>query len=87
MLGKVRGALFFGVPSYSMDIPDLMAMIGTQPNRVLLEELSDKSDDNYLSFLDKQFDGISEVWNLGCHWAYETRETPTVEVSALTVLP
>lgn len=78
ILDKVQGSIFFGVPSRGMSVPDLFTMIGSQPNTVLLEELSDESD--FLPRLDKQFRGISKLQHLHYYWAFETKVTHRVEV-------
>lgn len=80
ILDKVRGSIFFGVPSRGMSVPDLFTMIGSQPNTVLLDELSNQSD--FLPRLDKQFRGISKLQNLHYYWAFETKVTHRVEVSS-----
>lgn len=79
ILNKIRGAIFFGVPSHGMNIPDLMTIIGSQPNKALLDELSDTTDT--LSMLDGVFGRHFESRGLSFFWAYETKATPTVEVS------
>lgn len=79
ILDKVRGAMFFGVPSHGMSVPDLFTMIGSQPNMALLDELSDQSD--FLPQMDQQFRGISKLKKLHYHWAFETKMTHRVEVS------
>lgn len=80
ILNKVRGAIFFGVPSHGMNIPDLITIIGTQPNRVLLEELSDLTDT--LQELDEIFGRHFQSQSLS-FWAYEIKVTRAVEVSFL----
>lgn len=41
VLHRIKGAIFFRVPSQAMSIPDIVGMIEDQPNKILLEELSD----------------------------------------------
>jgi protein SERAC1 len=43
-LEAIYGILFFGVPSQGMNIESLIAMVGDQPNRYLLESLGKESD-------------------------------------------
>lgn len=81
ILDRIHGALFFGVPSRGMRIPDLIAMIGSQPNKVLLDELSDATET--LSDLDKSFGRHFKSRNVSFFWAYETKVTRTVEVSSV----
>jgi hypothetical protein len=38
------GALFFGTPNQGMDIESLVAMVGDQPNRCLVESLGKGSE-------------------------------------------
>lgn len=79
ILDKVRGAMFFGVPSQGMSVPDLFTMVGSQPNTALLDELSSRS--NFLHGLDQQFQSISKLQKLHYYWAFETEMTHRVEVS------
>lgn len=81
ILSKVKGAIFFGVPSQGMSIPDLELMVGTQPNTALLNELS---DDLYLRELHNQFGNISFLQGIKSFWAFETKVIPTVKVSSNT---
>lgn len=54
-------------------------MLGDQPNVALVKDLSNKSD--LLSKLDEQFGNISYLQRLQFFWAFETRITPSVEVT------
>lgn len=78
MLANVRGAISFGVPSQGMNIPDIFEMLGDQPNRALVRQLSNESE--FLARLDVQFGGISYLQRIQFLWAFETRVTPGVEV-------
>lgn len=78
---KIKGAICFGVPSQGMHVPDIVSMLGDQPNIALLKELSEDSDFNFLQRLDQQFGNISYLHGLAFFWAYETKLTPSVEVS------
>ncbi|KAK0639719.1 hypothetical protein B0T16DRAFT_463363 [Cercophora newfieldiana] len=75
MLGNIKGAIFFGVPSKGMDVAQLLAMTEGQPNQVLVSDLSVGSP--YLTNLGLQFEGISELRRMKFFWAYETRQSPT----------
>ncbi|VUC32091.1 unnamed protein product [Clonostachys rosea] len=76
MLMCIKGAIFFGVPSQGMIVPDIRSMVGDQPNKALVHNLSDQSP--YIADLDSQFDGISYLQKLRFFWAFETKITPTV---------
>ena len=78
ILPRIRGAVFFGVPSRGMAIPDILAMLEDQPNTALVDEISDRSQ--YLANLERQFRGISYIQRMKLFWAYETKTSPTVEV-------
>ncbi len=79
MLSMIRGAVFFGVPSVGMPLSHLLAVVGDQPNKDLVEDVSDQSQ--FLPNLETQFSGISYIERMTLHWAYETKTSPTVEVS------
>ena len=75
----VKGIIFFGVPSQGMEIPDIIAMLGDQPNKdSLIKEIS--SGSKYLPQLEKQFLGISMLRRVKMYWAYETKTSRTVVV-------
>lgn len=76
ILAKLKGAVFFGVPSQGMDIPDIFGMLGNQANVGLVNSLSNESD--FLPKLDEQFGNIY-LQRLHFFWAFETRVTPMVE--------
>lgn len=77
IFGKVKGAIFFGVPSQGMSMPDIFEMLEDQPNKALVKDLSDHSD--FLPKLDEQFGNISYLQRLQFFWAFETKVTPIVE--------
>jgi len=82
MLAKTKGAIFFGVPSQGMRVPDMTTMLGEQPNKyALVKDLSD--DSLFLPQLERQVSGISYVRRMHLFWCYETQTTPTLVVSAL----
>jgi hypothetical protein len=79
MLSKTKGAIFFGVPSTGMPLPDLLTMTSSQPNgAALVSKISTQSP--FLQQLERQLSGISHVRNMSLLWAYETQTTPTVTV-------
>ncbi|KAJ0108485.1 hypothetical protein J7T55_002089 [Diaporthe amygdali] len=82
VLAKIKGAIFFGVPSQGMSIPDIFEMLGDQPNVALVKDLSNLSD--FLPRLDEQFGNISYLQRLQFFWAFETKVTPIVEKALKT---
>lgn len=81
IFAKIKGAVCFGVPSQRMHVPDIVNMLGDQPNIALVRDLSDESESDFLQRLDQQFGNISHLQGLQFFWAYETKLTPSVEVS------
>lgn len=79
ILEKIKGAVLFGVPSQGMNMSDIFGMLGDQPNVDLVNGLSNQSD--FLPRLDEQFGNISYLQRLQFFWAFETKLTPSVEVS------
>jgi alpha-beta hydrolase superfamily lysophospholipase len=78
ILEKVKGAIFFGVPSLGMEQAHLMAIVKGQTNEQLVQDLS-----RYSSFLrdqEKGFSGASFTRRMKLFWAFETAESPTVLV-------
>ena len=73
--------VFFGVPNRGLNISSLTSMVSGQPNEDLIRNLDSSS--RFLGLLHEMFyrhftfDGSQIV----CF--YETKETPTVEVSSL----
>jgi hypothetical protein len=76
MLSMIKGAIFFGTPSRGMAMGQLRAMVGDQPNKDLVENLSEDSE--FLPNLEAQFTGISHLQRMRLYWAYETKTSPTV---------
>ncbi|VUC28080.1 unnamed protein product [Clonostachys rosea] len=72
VLDLIRGGVFFGVPSVGMTVQDLYDMLGEQPNKILLDCLSDKSP--YVRKLEEDFERVSSR-RMRLVWAYETQET------------
>ncbi len=80
ILHHTVGGVLFGVPSRGMETQALMTMVRTQPNEGLLRDLTTGSE--YLRSLHGQFSDIIQTTGIKLFWAYETRTSPTVEVSA-----
>jgi hypothetical protein len=62
-----------------MEQASLQAMTEGQLNEVLVQDLSRES--NYLRKLCQSYFGISKLRHMRVFWGYETRTSPTVEVS------
>ncbi|CAG9947930.1 unnamed protein product [Clonostachys rosea f. rosea IK726] len=73
---SLGGAIVFGVPSQGMVVPDILAMVGDQPNKALVLDLSDNP--TYIPDLDSQFDGFTYLQKLRLFWAFETKVTHTI---------
>lgn len=80
ILRNVRGAIMFGVPSLGMEQSHLMAMVEGQPNEALVQDLSRYGGGDYVRELNTRFEGLSFLRKGRIHWAYETKESPTVIV-------
>jgi hypothetical protein len=83
ILGKVRAAIMFGVPSLGMEQSHILAMVEGQVNESLVESLS--TDSPYLRSLDRSYFGISKLREIQIYYAYETRTSPTVQVSQIVI--
>jgi len=80
ILDNVLGAIMFGVPSLGMQQSHLMAMVEGQPNELLVQDLSREGGSSYVRQLHTQFEGLAFLRKARIHWAYETKESPTVAV-------
>jgi len=80
ILRHVVGGVLFGVPSRGMQTQALMTMVRGQPNEGLVRNLTTASE--YLRSLDGQFSRVVRQGRMELFWAYETRTSPTVAVSA-----
>jgi len=78
VLNKVKGAIFFGVPSRPVRSDQLSIMTGNRSDVSLKGELAGKSE--FLQELDQRFAGIPRWADMKIHWAYETKATPTTQV-------
>ncbi|ROV90935.1 hypothetical protein VMCG_09991 [Cytospora schulzeri] len=77
MLNRARGGILFGVPSQGMTQGPLLAMVKGRPNETLVRDLAKGSP--FLRDLDIAFSSIGHNLRMGFHWAYETKESRTVE--------
>lgn len=79
LLSKIRKVLLFGVPNQGMATDHLLAMIGDQPNRMIIQALAEGS--SYLSDLNQHFGRICYVHGIRLISAFETEMTRTAVVS------
>jgi hypothetical protein len=79
ILSRFLGGIFFGVPSYGMKTSHLRAMVRGQVNEQVINDLSTSSE--YLYNLDNRFSGLVLTRHMHLCWAYETKTSPTTEVS------
>ncbi|KAF9639078.1 hypothetical protein BFW01_g9975 [Lasiodiplodia theobromae] len=75
-LGKLRAALFFGVPNAGMEITQLRTMVKGDPTEQLIEDLAPRSP--RLSSLDSLFSGHQATRDFRVVSFYETETTKTV---------
>lgn len=80
ILDRVPGAIMFGVPSLGMEQSRLLSLTEGQPNECLVDDLSREGGGYYLRQLNARFQELSFVEKARILWAYETEESPTVEV-------
>ena len=80
ILGKVRGVILFGVPTLGMEQENLRAMTEGRANETLIHDLSRES--NYLRNLNQSYFGVAQLRRLLVFWGYETRTSPTLEVTS-----
>ena len=80
VLDKVKGAIFFGVPSHPVRSDQLSIMAGNRSDVSLEGELAGKSE--FLRELDRRFAGIPRRADMKILWAYETEPTLTTEVTS-----
>ncbi|CAH0028864.1 unnamed protein product [Clonostachys rhizophaga] len=79
ILNKFKGAIMFGVPSLGMHQSHLMTMTKGQANELLSHDLSQGNGNAYLRQLKESFEGLGFLQNARIYWAYETKETRTVQ--------
>jgi hypothetical protein len=82
LLSLLRGAVFFGVPNLGMEHSHFRTVVDNNPNEALVDDISRNS--NYLRRLNESFPRSSFESRLKCFWAYETSESPTIQVSQLS---
>jgi len=75
---KIKGVIFFGVPSRPMPFESLYSIVQEQPNEGLVRDLTNKSE--YLGVLEHEFSQILSLGTMTMFWAYETKMTRTVMV-------
>ncbi|KAJ8119550.1 hypothetical protein ONZ43_g3523 [Nemania bipapillata] len=80
ILDRFLGGIFFGVPSHGMEASHLLAMVRGQVNEEFVDALSSSS--KYLRLLDDHFAGLISTRDMHFRWAFETKTSPTVAVSA-----
>ncbi|KAH7017956.1 uncharacterized protein B0I36DRAFT_354284 [Microdochium trichocladiopsis] len=71
ILSNIKGVVFFGTPSRGMPVSHLLAVLGSQPNRDMIENLTNQSQ--VLFDLEAQFSGVSCHAGIQSVWAYETQ--------------
>lgn len=71
------GLIFFGVPTYGMNIQSLIPIVGDQPNRSLLQSL--EKDSMFLQEQNERFHKELNGYNLTIAYFYETRMSPTAQ--------
>ena len=86
MLQQVRMVIFFGVPSKGMRMSYMLPMVDGQPNKQLVEALSDSPQNEYLSWLNNSFRGIALFRHLRLVSAFETQLTTTFVVRSVLAL-
>ncbi|KAI1749840.1 hypothetical protein F4782DRAFT_511720 [Xylaria castorea] len=76
LLGLFRGALFFGVPNLGIEQDSFQAIVRSNPNDILIDDIRHGS--NYLRRLNDYFSHNPVEARFKQFWAYETLESPTV---------
>ena len=80
MLQQTAGAVLFGAPTRGMETQALMTMVRGQANEGLIRDLTIPS--GYLKSLEDQFFDVAIAGRMKLFWAFETKTSPTVAVSA-----
>ena len=75
-IGRIFGAIFFGVPNNGMDIESLIPIVNDQPNRFLLESLN-TINSQVLRLQERSFARFLDQTALEMFCFYETRLSPT----------
>ena len=83
MLQKVCMVIFFGVPSKGMKMSYMLPMVDGQPNKQLVEALSENPQNEYLTWLNSSFHGIAFLRHMRLISAYETQLTTTFVVGCI----
>jgi predicted alpha/beta hydrolase family esterase len=79
LLGRIRGAILFGVPNLGMEVSHFRTIVQANPNESLIDDLG--RDSNFLRRLNESFAEISTTEHMRLFWAYETVESRTTTVS------
>jgi hypothetical protein len=82
ILQQTAGAVFFGAPTRGMETQALVTMVSGQPNAGLIRDLAIRSE--YLRCLEDRFFDVATDGRMKVFWAFETKTSPTVAVSATT---
>ncbi|KAI0100545.1 hypothetical protein GGR51DRAFT_532387 [Nemania sp. FL0031] len=77
---RLRGALFFGVPNLGMEQASFRAVVQSNPNDTLIDDIGRGSD--YLRRLNETLSQNLSNSHFKQFWAYETLESPTVTRAA-----
>ena len=82
ILAIVRGCVCFGVPNLGMEQAHFRAIVQTNPNEALVDDIG--RDSNYLRRLNEDFSKCSFKPHVKFFWAFETAESPTAVVGEIT---
>jgi len=85
MLQQTASAVLFGAPTRGMETQALMTMVRGQANESLVRDLIILS--GYLKSLEDRFFDIAVAARMRLFWAFETKTSPTVAVSATLLQP
>lgn len=78
---NIRGAIFFGVPNFGMEVSQFHDLVGNNPNKSLISDLDRGSD--RVTEIHKKFEDNCIMDVMECFWVYETRKSPTVKVCSI----
>ncbi|KAI1130797.1 hypothetical protein F5Y10DRAFT_275838 [Nemania abortiva] len=76
LFNSLRGALFFGVPNLGMEQASFRAIVQSNPNDTMIEDIGRGS--HYLRRLNEKLSHNLANTHFKQFWAYETLESPTV---------
>lgn len=78
VLGKTKGAVFFGVPNLGMEQTPFRTITDGSPIAEMIGDIARRSD--FLEELNRDFSKILDDNRLRFFWAYETVKSPTLSV-------